>query len=61
MKQCVREFTNFHKHLDDVLNDYLKEHPTYLIDKIILLGQAMDKNDRILVIFNVDEQFRTHE
>ena len=43
MKQYVREFTNFHKHLDDALNDYIKEHPTYLINKIILLGQAMDK------------------
>lgn len=61
MKQYVREFTSFHKHLDDALNDYLTEHPNYSIDKITVLGQAMDKDDRILVIFNVEkEQFRTH-
>lgn len=55
MRQHIREFTNFHKHLDDALNDYLKEHPNYSIDKITVLGQAMDTNDRILVVFNVKE------
>ena len=62
MKQYVREFTDFHKHLDDALNDYLKEHPNYSIYKINVLGQAKDKNDRILVVFNVEEeQYKTHE
>lgn len=62
MKQYVKEFTNFHKHLDDKLNDYLEEHPNYSIYKINVLGQAMDEDDRILVVFNVEEeQFRTHE
>lgn len=56
MKQYVRQFDNFHRHLDDILNDYLKEHPNYSIDKITVLGQAMDKDDRILVIFNVEEE-----
>ena len=55
MKQYVREFTNFHKHLDDILNDYLEEHPNYSIDKISVLGQAIDKDDRILVVFNVEK------
>ena len=56
MKQYVRQFSNLHKHLDDTLNDYLKEHPNYSIDKITVLGQAMDKDDRILVVFNVGEK-----
>ncbi|MBQ2388951.1 MAG: hypothetical protein II305_02740 [Clostridia bacterium] len=55
MKQCVREFDNFHKHLDDALNDYLKDHPNYSIDRITVLGQAIDKDDRILVVFNIEE------
>lgn len=62
MKQYVRQFNNFHKHLDDILNDYLKEHSNYSIDRIFVLGQASERNDRILVVFNVEEeQFRTHE
>lgn len=51
MKQYVREFDNFNKHLDDALNDYLEKHPNYSIDKIVVLGQALDKDDRILVVF----------
>ena len=62
MKQYVREFTDFHKHLDDVLNDYLKEHSNYSIDKITYLCKESDEWDKILVVFNVEkEQFRTHE
>ena len=56
MKQYVREFDNFHKHLDDALNDYLKDHPNYSIDRITVLGQAIDKDDRILVVFNIEKQ-----
>ena len=62
MKQYVREFSSFHKHLDDVLNDYLKEHPNYSIDKITYMCKESDGWDKILVVFNVEEeQFRTHE
>ena len=56
MKQYVREFDNFHKHLDDALNNYLEEHPNYVIDKIRVLGQALDKRDRILVVFNIVDE-----
>lgn len=56
MKQYVREFNNFHKHLDDALNNYLEDHPNYSIDRITVLGQAIDKDDRILVVFNIEEQ-----
>ena len=55
MKQHVRIFSNFHKRLDNAINDYLKEHPNYSIDKIAFAGQAIDKDDRVLVVFNVGE------
>ena len=62
MKQFVKEFDDFQKHLDDKLNDYLEEHPNYSIDKITYLHMESDRWNKILVVFNVEkEQFRTHE
>jgi hypothetical protein len=61
MKQFVKQFHNLDNRMDDVINDYLEEHPGYLIDKIFLLGNG-DFSDYVLVVFNVEkEQFRTHE
>lgn len=61
MKQFVKQFHNLDKRIDDVINDYLEEHPTYHIDKIFLLGNG-DFSDYVLVVFNVEkEQLLTHE
>lgn len=61
MKQFVKQFHNLDKRMDDVINDYLEEHPNYHIDKIFLLGNG-DFSDYVLVVFNIEkEQFRTHE
>lgn len=54
MKQHVKEFNNYDEHLENILNDFLKSHPNYLIDKIVHLGHRFDK-DRILVVFSIKE------
>lgn len=51
MNQYVKMFNSYTKKLDDIINDYLEEHPNYIIDKIAFAGQAMDKNDRVLIVF----------
>lgn len=61
MKQYVKQFSNYDRSLDNVINDYLEEHPDYEIDKIFLLCNGK-LSDRVVVVFNVEEEkFRTHE
>lgn len=61
MKQYVKQFSNYDRSLDNVINDYLEEHPDYEIDKIFLLCNG-ELSDRVIVVFNIEEEiFRTHE
>lgn len=54
MKQYVKQFSNYDRSIDDVINDYLEEHPNYEIDKIFLLCNGA-LSDRVVVVFNVGE------
>ena len=55
-QQCVKIFDDCLK-IEDEINDYLKEHPNYLIDKIVCMKrlEGLWNIDRILVVFNVKE------
>ena len=52
MKQYVKQFHNLDKRMDDVINDYLEEHPDHQIDKIFSLGSG-NFCDYVIVVFNV--------
>lgn len=56
MKQYVKLFTALDKKLDNLINDYLRENPSYSIDKVIFMQQSRDicHSDRALVVFNVN-------
>lgn len=54
MKQYVKQFSNYDRCLDNVINDYLEEHPNYEIDKIFLLNNGQ-LSDQVLVVFNIGE------
>lgn len=53
-QQCVKIFDDCPK-IEDKINDYLKEHPNYLIDKIVCMKrlEGLWNIDRVLVVFNV--------
>ena len=54
MKQHVKVFSDiYQKFIDDQINDYLAEHPNYIIDKISWVGEDYNAYDRVLVVFNV--------
>ena len=52
MKQYVRLFSAYVISIDTDINDFLKKHPEYSIDKIAF---ASGNSDRALVVFNVKE------
>lgn len=58
MKQCVIMFSSSGNSLDTSINSYLKKHPNYSIYKITPIEQIKTTytvEDRVLVVFNVDD------
>ena len=49
MKQYVRIFSNQYNNIDIQINDYLEEHPNYVIYEISFYC------DKALVVFNVTD------
>ena len=52
MKQSVKLFSAYTTSIDTDINNFLKKHPEYSIDKITF---ASGSSDRALVVFNVKE------
>ena len=52
MKQVVKLFTGYSSCVDANINQFLKEHPDYTIDKITY---SSGNSDRVLIVFNVKE------
>lgn len=55
MRQYVKQFSNYDRCMDILINEYLEEHPNYEIDKIFLLGNG-PLSDKVLVVFNVKDK-----
>jgi hypothetical protein len=52
MKQVVKLFTGYDSYVDTNINNFLEEHPNYIIDKITFTYEG---SDRALIVFNVKE------
>lgn len=52
MKQVVKLFVGYDSCVDTDINNFLKEYPNYIIDKITF---ASERSDRVLIVFNVKE------
>ena len=52
--QHVKSFSNYNNSLDNEINDYLKDHPGYEIEKIVFYP-SREYRDIALVVFNIND------